>query len=258
MKKAKFFLLNFSFVLLAAVAVAGCSDHAGADLPFESRRGDTLVLRRYLDGEGRNIPEHFLVHEQPARVLADSERALATRCGFDERAVALLTTVGDSIRPLRTGWSPSSPASSELAIEFVAGGMPTAGTIFRLNDSLRRFGCRVFLLDQDILGAKSRIALVRGTDQFHAFALAREGAYNFPIDSAEARLRQWDHRFGVRIVGVGFDWVWAVFVERPDDMQAFAREVVEFCPDVLAEEARNAPELAQHMLERNAVHLWWD
>lgn len=55
---------------------------------------------------------------------------------------------------------------------------------------------------------------------------------------------------------LGFDE--AVFKKTPADMDAFAREVYEFCPDVVDQGVGTVHALAREMRKTGALYLWWD
>ena len=50
----------------------------------------------------------------------------------------------------------------------------------------------------------------------------------------------------------------AVFVKQPADMDAFAREVYEFCPDVVEQGVGTVKALADEMRRSGILYLWWD
>ena len=55
-----------------------------------------------------------------------------------------------------------------------------------------------------------------------------------------------------------FDFVEAVFVKQPAGMDAFAREVYEFCPDVVEQGVGTVKALADEMRRSGTLYLWWD
>ena len=84
--------------------------------------------------------------------------------------------------------------------------------------------------------------------------------WNFDISPEQviAKLKAWDATFGLRYVGVGFDWVEARFKRQPDDMAACAAEVYAFCPDVVDQGTDTVEALAAEMKADNTLYLWWD
>jgi hypothetical protein len=82
--------------------------------------------------------------------------------------------------------------------------------------------------------------------------------YDISPDMIIARLKQWDAGFGLVLRGVAFDWVEAEFKTHPQDMLAFAKEVYEFCPDVVEQGTETVEALAEEMTRSNVLYLWWD
>jgi hypothetical protein len=130
-----------------------------------------------------------------------------------------------------------------------------------------------------------------------SLALVREagtGGPNFDLDNDAiiARLQQWQSLCSFRVVSADYDAIEIQFDTLPKDMDAFAKELYQFCPDLvdqgtgcmaemleMAEETGQeiAPEI-QKLIEgvdfsdenygveilkrevqlRKAVSLWWD
>ena len=101
---------------------------------------------------------------------------------------------------------------------------------------------------------------LKAGDQFEIARLQWTNGISFNIDNAAVveKLQEWDKRFGLDLVGAGFDWVEAEFVNLPEDMSAFAKEVYEFCPDSVDQGAGSVQALAEDMKRANTVYLWWD
>ena len=74
-----------------------------------------------------------------------------------------------------------------------------------------------------------------------------------------ARLREWERRYSFEIVGAGFDWVEAHFKKVPEDLAAFAQEVVAFSPGVLVGVGEETvEEYTEWMRRAKEFVLWWD
>lgn len=129
-----------------------------------------------------------------------------------------------------------------------------------LRRELEGQGYGVFIVDMAFGMGMDRLAVIKSDDRFEILRVMQTGGVNydvFPKDVQE-RLREWDERFGIDILGAGFDWAQAEFVNKPDDMDAFAAEVYEFCPDVVEQGSGSVEALAKEMSDTNSVFLWWD
>jgi hypothetical protein len=82
--------------------------------------------------------------------------------------------------------------------------------------------------------------------------------YDISPEMVVARMQEWDNRFGLVLHGAGFDWFEASFRRQPANMLEFAKEVYEFCPDVVDQGTGTVEALAAEMKRTNIVFLWWD
>jgi hypothetical protein len=121
-------------------------------------------------------------------------------------------------------------------------------------------GYVVFASEQNFGNGHDRVAVLRSRDPFDALRTMATNGTNYEIDtdSIITRLREWDRRYGLRIVGAGLDWTEAELVRDPRDWLAFAREVYEFCPDVVDQGTETVEALAEEIKKSRTVYLWWD
>ena len=107
-----------------------------------------------------------------------------------------------------------------------------------------------------------------------------------------AKLDQWGRRCSLMILGAGWDWVDLRFASLPEDLQSFAEEIYQFCPDTIDQGIVKAPpehladkpagemseeemeemmefmegaldeqdpsDLADYLVREKRLHLWWD
>ncbi|MCA9070849.1 MAG: DUF4253 domain-containing protein [Planctomycetaceae bacterium] len=59
--------------------------------------------------------------------------------------------------------------------------------------------------------------------------------YGHSTDDVIARLKRWDERFGIKIVRAEHDLVELELNTLPDDLDAFVREIYQFCPDTVSQ-----------------------
>jgi len=127
-------------------------------------------------------------------------------------------------------------------------------------------------------------------DQFDPVRKAGTGAPNFDMDTHAiiTRLQAWQALCKFRIVGAGPDTVEIKFDTLPADMAAFARDVYDFCPDLVDQGTGCVAEMIEEMDEvspamqkliegvdfededygieilkreieqKKDLHLWWD
>ncbi|MEV6680475.1 DUF4253 domain-containing protein [Streptomyces erythrochromogenes] len=91
-----------------------------------------------------------------------------------------------------------------------------------------------------------------------------EGPVNYGNDTAmfSAVVRDWEERFGARVVGLGFSTLHLSVAAPPnglDEALTVAAEHFAFCPDTIWQGAR--PTLAahaEHLIDLNCWEFWWD
>ncbi|MEU7555844.1 DUF4253 domain-containing protein [Streptomyces sp. NPDC044571] len=95
-------------------------------------------------------------------------------------------------------------------------------------------------------------------------AIGWAGPLNHENDSARlcAVLRSWEERFGIRVVGLGFD-VLTVSVAMPPTTLALAERIaaehLAFCPDnVLQRGAGGLEAYAKELVHKDSWTFWWD
>ena len=105
-----------------------------------------------------------------------------------------------------------------------------------------------------------KIAIMKTHDQFVYLGVAHTDGINWDLDHAAvaARYREWANLYGLELRGAGLDWLSARISKPPKDWTAFAREVYEFCPDIVDQGAETVEALTTEMRTRNELYLWWD
>ena len=90
-----------------------------------------------------------------------------------------------------------------------------------------------------------------GKDHFDIIREAETSAPNFEMDTAAiiARLKQWQALCKLRIVSAGPDTVDIKFDTLPADMDAFVRDVYDFCPDLVDQGTGCVAEMIEAMDE---------
>lgn len=129
----------------------------------------------------------------------------------------------------------------------------------RLRRQLDGTPYRAYLRDDMFGYGPDKIAIIKN-DDYGYLALVRTDGINHDLDHDQVmeRYRQWDARYGLRLVGAGQDWLEAELVKPPADWQAFAKEVYAFCPDVVDQGTGDISALASEMRASRRVFLWWD
>lgn len=123
-------------------------------------------------------------------------------------------------------------------------------------------GYIVFVSDRNygIGGKPDNVSVIKASGFPEVLHAMGTNGWNYDIspDAVIKKLKEWDDRFGLNIIGAGFDWFEAEFQNPPKNMMEFAKEVYDFCPDVVDQGTETVEALASEMKQSNTVYLWWD
>ncbi|MGH9748892.1 MAG: DUF4253 domain-containing protein [Candidatus Polarisedimenticolia bacterium] len=195
-----------------------------------------------------------------AATLTEADRALAAATGIPEPLLLTIKQSGGSLRRLE-GRDEEDPLREAAGVTIDVAGARALPAVRRLQEAAGP-GFRVFLSERQygIGGAADQVSVLRTTDPFDPLrAVGTNGAnYDIGTDAVIERLKKWDAEFGLDLHGAGFDWVDGTFRRPPADMPGFAREVFEFCPDVVEQGTGTVEALADEMRKSNTLYLWWD
>lgn len=221
---------SFSFnpILVLTIAILGASGIAGCDMSGDKTAMDGQVL-----ADKTGIPQTFM---NQIRQRGENLRQLE---GINDR--------GEFVKAKGVTIDVSQRTAHSVARELVESAPE---------------GYLVFVSDMNfgIGGKPDHVSVLTTSDPYKALEVMGTNGWNYDISPEKviARLKQWNKRFGLELRGVGFDWLEAEFRRSPADMVAFAKEVYEFCPDVVEQGTGTVEALADEMKRANSVYLWWD
>lgn len=120
----------------------------------------------------------------------------------------------------------------------------------------------VFVSEQNfgIKNALDQVSVLKSKDQFDALRVMSTNAWNYDMSPKDVlkKIKEWDRRYGLIVVGAGQDWMHAKFKRTPHPMLSFAKEVFKFCPDIVEQGTGTVDKLASEMQSANSLYLWWD
>jgi hypothetical protein len=175
---------------------------------------------------------------------AAEPQALARQTGIDEAVVRMTLDAGSNPQPLtgavvrgKARWAPG------LTVQ-VAGGRAAAQAEWQRRHGIGR--------------QPDDVSVIRAKDPFDALRVMGTGgpAYELSPPRVLAKLRDWDRRYGVQLIGAGHDWVEVRLQRLPERLRRFAVEVVEFCPDVVGD-VESVDRLAEELQLTRTLHLAW-
>lgn len=102
----------------------------------------------------------------------------------------------------------------------------------------------------------AELVVFKASSQFDCLRIARTDAVNHDLDTDDIIkvLQDYDQRFGIRIYSAETDSVGFTLLRMPEDLDAFAQGLLDFCMDL------EDTDLIKQMITSsgNRVELWWD
>jgi hypothetical protein len=104
------------------------------------------------------------------------------------------------------------------------------------------------------------VTVIKGNSTYDILKIQGTEASNYQLDTKEiiTWLKEQQKQASFVITGAGTDWLEARFIKPPANMQAFARSVRSFAPDVIDPEKGTVDKLAKRMEKMNGFYLKWD
>jgi hypothetical protein len=190
--------------------------------------------------------------------LSSQEREVVAAVRMDPAVALKVRALGTSIERL-TGSTEENEEAPADGIVLTTKPKEGRGTLPKVRQLLTGTPYRAYLRDDAFGTGPDKIAIA-SVDDYGYLAIVRTDGINYDIDHTKVmeRYRQWDKKYGLKLVGAGLDWLEAEFTTPPSDWTVFAKEVYEFCPDVVDQGTGDVPSLASEMQRSKTVYLWWD
>jgi hypothetical protein len=104
------------------------------------------------------------------------------------------------------------------------------------------------------------IVIGLGATQFDILRIAQSDAINYDMMTEDLikKLQQYDLEFGIDIFHAETDTIEFNLLSTPGNITAFAKDLYEFCPDIVDQGVGSITELEKEIRKSNKVYLWWD
>jgi hypothetical protein len=105
-----------------------------------------------------------------------------------------------------------------------------------------------------------KICLLKSRDKYSCLSAFKTNGINYDINTNQLieKIKKWDSQYKIDIIGVDGDWVDIKFSKLPKDIEKFANEIYEFCPDSVDQGVGEISELVKVIRDDEEVFLWWD
>ncbi len=216
------------------------------------------------DAAGRK-PAPTVILKPKARELTGRQKE---KLGFPQEIIARVEAAAGS--PAEPFFADVMMRSSNLKGDVMIAGSRLSGfsvrtgkadeLIARLSPSLRAEGFLVFRSQHNFGSVPDVVTVVRGATSYDILKIQKTEAPRRRLDTGAiiTWLRKQQRVGSFMVTGAGADWLEASFVRPPKDMNAFARRVAAFAPDVLTDHRGRIDDLAKSMERENGFSLWWD
>jgi Domain of unknown function (DUF4253) len=148
-------------------------------------------------------------------------------------------------------------------LSVVVGKDETTDLVFKLRAALPP-GFVAFVGTSQWLGDETHsgveVVVGRGDSQFDILRLARTDACNHDMGTEDLirKLQSWHQTLDLDIFLAETDTIELRLNARPTDFGAFAKDVYEFCPDIVDQGIGSVEELEVAIRDYMQILLWWD
>lgn len=114
--------------------------------------------------------------------------------------------------------------------------------------------------DENFQNSYYDIAIIKCKDQFELIKFAQTNGLNYDVTNEHVidKLKKWNSVSPFIIVTADEDRIEADFIELPTDLESFAKDIYEFCPDVIDQGAGSEEDLIKYFKTEKSFWLWWD
>ncbi|WP_366094680.1 DUF4253 domain-containing protein [Flavobacterium sp.] len=101
---------------------------------------------------------------------------------------------------------------------------------------------------------------MKGSDDLDIIRYRRTDGINYDLENEDVvnKISEWKSKYGLTVIGCSRDWLQIEFDKLPTNIDAFAKEVYEFCPDSVDQGVGTIDRLKDAIKEMNGLWLWWD
>lgn len=146
------------------------------------------------------------------------------------------------------------------AIKIKAKANDATNTIKNLSDKLKSKNLIIYKSEENYGTGDDVITILQSENKFEPLLFEGSNAVNYDINTLQIieRLKLWDSFYGIKLYGVGFDHLSGEFTTKPKNIKKFAKEMYDFCPDIVDQGVGDIDKLEKTFKDSNDFFLWWD
>jgi len=130
-------------------------------------------------------------------------------------------------------------------------------------DAVRQDGNYLVLTNLDFddnFNSLYDVVILKAKDQFEVVKMMNTEGPNFEVtnDMVLEKLRKWDKEVGFRVIVADYARVEALMKNNHSNLETFAQEIYEFCPDVIEQGYGDMSAMLEDYKENKYFWMWWD
>ncbi len=187
--------------------------------------------------------------------LTGEEESLAQQVGFETDALlAVKQETTNALAALK------DPEGKTIGVQSDVAQDEATDIVGALRRTLEPMGYLAFQSEMNFGSEPDRIGIIKSTDQYDILRSRQTDGINYGLtnEAVVAKLQEWEAKSAFQIIGADFDWVEVEFETVPEDIDAFAREVYDFCPDTVDQGVESVQALGTAIEKEKTLFLWWD
>ena len=214
----------------------------------------------------------FFSASSQTKKLSDNDKKLIDELGFDTELIQKIRTLTDSTFTKTTGnldghWNFKD---SMNYVNFINKGLvglqikesqeKSTMIVKQLREEFKSKGYYIYVSDFNYGYSPDIIHILKTKDKFDLLRFEGTSGINYDIyvEDVINKLSDWDKSYGLHIVGVGNDFVQADYDKFPDNIDKYAKDLYEFCPDIVDQGVGTLEALKKEVVKTKELFLWWD
>ena len=130
----------------------------------------------------------------------------------------------------------------------------------RLREKFNENGYYIYISEFNFGYTPDEITVLKTNDKFDLLRFEGTNGINYDIyvEDIIDKLSDWDKKYGMKMIGVGFDFLEADYDKLPDNLNEYAEELYTFCPDIVDQGVGTMDALIMEIKSTKKLYLWWD
>jgi hypothetical protein len=204
--------------------------------------------------------------------LSEEDKKLINELGFDTELIAKIRKITDSSFVRTTGNKDSqwNFKDSLNYLEFQKKGLvglqvsekqgKSSIIVKSLRDEFFSKGYLIYISEFNYGYSPDAITILKTKDKFDILRFEGTNGINYGIYTEDIieKLLVWDKNYGLKMIAAGFDLVQADYKKLPDNIDRYAKDLYEFCPDIVEQGVGSVDALKTEVIRTRELYLWWD